>query len=118
MDIKIVTKGIEPHNRIYLCGPMTGLPNYNIRNFYSRAEAFYKKGYKRVFNPAEMSERFGLTLPHEFYMREGLKLLLMSDVLYAFGDCSGSKGAALEQKVAKECGIRIVYETMEACLYV
>lgn len=120
MDIKLNTNDLKKGEWIYLSGPMTGLPDFNAESFRERSRLLQENIYLNVhvFDPSSLSEWYGKHQSHEFYMLRALRRLLRADVLYAFGDCSKSKGAALEQRVAKECGIRIVYEGPEACLYV
>lgn len=44
--------------RVYLAGPMRGLPEFNFPAFHDAARALRAKGYE-VFNPAESDENAG-----------------------------------------------------------
>ena len=46
------------HNRIYIAGPMRGLPDYNYPAFKAAAARLRAEGWL-VENPAEISEQFG-----------------------------------------------------------
>ena len=50
---------VEPSNRqkpkVYIAGPMSGLPELNHPAFFEVAEAFEEGGWE-VFNPAELDE--------------------------------------------------------------
>jgi len=45
--------------KLFISGPMTGIPHYNVENFNRYAEMARKLGY-RVVNPVEMARRIGI----------------------------------------------------------
>ena len=107
--MKIDTSKIDKKQTVYLCGPMTGLPDYNRESFNMRAEAFRAAGYV-VNNPAEISVIHGLSKPYGFYFKRDMHLLIESDVVYVFGDITESKGALMELDVAKMAEMPIIWE--------
>lgn len=93
--------------RVYLSGPMTGLPEFNKAEFDKYAERWRGFGYV-VVSPIELdggdTER-----PREYYMKRDLILLLTDavDAVVVLPDWHLSAGARLEVAVAKEVGLPI-----------
>ncbi len=78
---------------LYLCGPMTGLPDLNHPDFFAAAQALRDAGYT-VFNPAENG--LPKTAAWEEHMREDIRQLMdCRDVAWLPGWTS-SEGACLE----------------------
>ena len=101
---------------IYISGQMTGIENYNRKNFFDVNEMLMKKAFN-VLNPfivgAKFKKDFGLNedeISWKNFLKEDLKLLLNCDMMYMLKGWENSKGALLEHKVAKECGLDIIYE--------
>ena len=90
--------------RIYLSGPMSGLPNFNYPAFDLEAKRLRKIGFE-VINPAEMHPK-----PDTWNecLRNDLKALLDCDTLALLDGWQGSAGAHLEMHVAHRVGIKIV----------
>lgn len=104
---------LEPQNmstednprRLYIAGPMSGLPEFNYPAFNGMARFFRNEGY-HVENPAEN------TLPPDFdgdkwqaYMRLSLRQLLTCDVVAALPGWEQSKRATIEVHLARSLGI-------------
>lgn len=91
--------------KLYLSGPMTGLPEFNYPAFRQAAKTLREKDFD-VFDPSEMfggdptRERFE-------YMREDIKALLECDLVVLLPGWENSEGAKLEVEVAKQCNIPI-----------
>lgn len=92
--------------RVYLAGPMTGLPDFNFPAF-NEAEAELLKHYQTVFNPAK---NFGgkTGLPRADYMRKDFEALLKSDVIALLPGWAKSKGARAELVVAEQLGLKAI----------
>lgn len=92
--------------RVYLAGPMTGLPDFNFPAF-NEAEAELMKHYQTVFNPAK---NFGgkKDLPRADYMRKDFEALLKSDVIALLPGWAKSKGARAELVVAEQLGLKAI----------
>lgn len=92
--------------RVYLAGPMTGIPDFNFPAF-NAAEAELLKHYKTVFNPARNFD--GKTdLPRKDYMRKDFEALLQSDVIAVLPGWSKSSGAKAEVAVAAQLDLKAI----------
>jgi hypothetical protein len=96
--------------RVYIAGPMTGLPSFNYPKFHAQAKLLRGLGYE-VVSPAELHE---LSTPEEGrwveYMKIALAALLSCDSIYCLNDWSHSRGAKLEWQVAQALGLAMFYE--------
>lgn len=90
--------------RIYLSGPMTGLPENNYPAFNTAAEVLRGRGYT-VVNPAEniMPENSSW----EDFMRLDIKQMLDCDALAVLDDWHDSKGSRMEVQIAKTLGMTV-----------
>jgi|DewCreStandDraft_4_1066084.scaffolds.fasta_scaffold125784_2 hypothetical protein len=92
----------EP-KRIYIAGPMTGMPEHNFPAFHAAAERFRKAGW-HVANPAENFH--GRTdLPRPAYLRADVALLAQCDAIALLPGWDRSEGATLEAVIAAEIGL-------------
>ena len=91
--------------RIYLSGPMTGLPELNFPAFNAEAARLRALGFE-VVNPADLNPDPD-TGWHEC-MRNDLKALLDCDALALLDGWQRSTGAHLEIHVAHRVGMEIV----------
>lgn len=92
-----------PAKRIYLAGPMTGMPEYNYPAFHAEAARLRAVGY-HVENPAENSPQ----PDWDSYMRQALRQMLGCDLIALLPGWQGSRGAVLERSVALQVGLPIV----------
>jgi hypothetical protein len=90
--------------RIYIAGPMTGLPELNFPAFHAAAERFAEAGWQ-VSNPAL---NFGgrTDLPREVYLRADVAMLAGCDAIALLPGWQQSRGATLEAVLAAELGLR------------
>lgn len=91
--------------RIYLSGPMTGLPESNYPAFNAEAQRLRAFGYQ-VENPAE-------NMPPpckswEGYMRISLAQLLKCNALALLPGWMESRGAIIERDLAMRLGMEVV----------
>ena len=91
--------------RIYISGPMSGLPNHNFPAFYAAAEKVRAQGIEAV-NPAEINADTDLSW--EECLRADIKALSDCDTIAMLPGWENSKGAHLEVHVAHRLGIRVV----------
>jgi hypothetical protein len=88
--------------RVYLSGPMTGLPDCNFPAFHAAAAAWRSMGWD-VANPAES---FGgdATLPYLTYCRHDVKLLKTCDLIAVLPgwDAPTARGSLWEVAIAAE----------------
>lgn len=88
--------------RIYISGPMTGLPEYNFPAFTAEAERLRGLGFD-VVNPAEINPDGGTW---EECMRRDVALLVTCDHVATLPGWDKSQGAQLEVYIADRLGIR------------
>lgn len=90
--------------RVYLSGPMTGLPEFNYPAFHAAAKRLRAKGLF-VVNPAEIAE--ANSADWHALMRQDIKALCDCDALALLPGWADSKGAHLELHIAHRLGLRI-----------
>lgn len=94
--------------RIYISGPMTGLPKLNIPAFHAEAERLRKLGHE-VVNPVELN-RYPTPSWREC-MRNDLRALLDCDTVAVLDGWQHSKGASLEVDIAQKLGMQILHHS-------
>lgn len=106
--------------KIYLAGPMAGIPNYNFPAFNAAAEKLRQEGHE-VFNPAAKPEEAGIvTAPNDGSQLnlEKLRVVLEADTRYicrhaeAIAMLPGwerSYGARAEWALANALGLKVIY---------
>jgi hypothetical protein len=91
--------------RIYISGPMTGVPDFNFPAFNAEAARLRSMGYD-VVNPEEINT--DTSTPYNECMRNDLKALLDCDTIAMLDGWMDSKGAHLEMHIAHRVGIKVV----------
>lgn len=94
----------NPKRKIYLAGPMSGLPNFNRDKFNVIDEIITEKGHT-VLNPAKLPD--GLTEPA--YMMIGVTMLQCCDCIFMLPNWEGSRGAVAEHALAQKIGLKVIY---------
>jgi len=101
--------------RVYIAGPMTGIPEYNFPAFHAAAAAWRAEGWE-VENPAEHDElhdgfnaKTDTAKPHEHYMRRDLPLVCSCDAIALLPGWERSKGVKNELAVARMCGLEVYH---------
>ena len=93
--------------KVYISGPITGLPYEEVEKAFSKAEASLKEQGHEVVNPLNNG------LPREStwneHMRADLKLLLDCDAIYMLNGWEYSKGASLEYDLAIDLGFKLIH---------
>lgn len=95
--------------RLYLAGPMSGIPQHNYPLFNRVARMLREQGHE-VFNPAENQDA-GAWRSRAYYMRLDIPALLACDAIVVLPDWEGSRGANLEVWIAVDLEMPI-YECM------
>ena len=99
--------------KIYIAGPMRGLPCYNVQPFNITAKHLRQRGWE-VENPAEISAGYGT--PEQIEADSALLAAVMSADLHALETCDAillldgwttSKGARKELAAALAANLRI-----------
>ncbi|MEJ5148998.1 DUF4406 domain-containing protein [Comamonas sp. MYb396] len=93
-------------NRIYVAGPMTGLPDFNFPAFNTAANELRAEGW-HVENPAEHGILDGAQWSD--YMHTDLQQLSTCCAIYLLPGWSKSRGATLEAHVAQALGMAVYY---------
>lgn len=92
--------------RIYISGPITGVPDYNRRAFQTAEDLIWEAGYTPV-NPHKLPPLADVELPWEDYLKKDLRELLLCDAVVLLEGWSGSRGALLEIQVSRAVGIPV-----------
>jgi nucleoside 2-deoxyribosyltransferase len=87
--------------RIYLSGPMSGLPNFNREQFNAVANVLRSRGFD-VFNPAEQRVSGD---DWTLYMRKDICGLMACDIDVLLPNWDTSRGAMIETFLASVLGI-------------
>lgn len=90
--------------KLYVAGPMTGLPEYNYPAFDAAAAALRQAGYQ-VVNPAE--DGLPLDAPWEHHLRLAIAKLMSCQAVATLPGWHRSKGAQLEVHNALALGMRV-----------
>lgn len=103
--------------RVYLSGPMSGLPEFNFPAFATAAARLRGAGYE-VVSPAEIvagpppSPSAGESEQKRFYnacMRADLKAMLDCDAIALMRGWENSNGAHIELHVAQRVGLQVLF---------
>jgi len=92
--------------RIYISGPMTGVPEHNFPAFFAAEERLTQAG----FQPLNPARNFGgeTDRPRAEYIRADLELLLQCDGIAMLPGWEKSRGAKLEYLIAWELGLPVI----------
>lgn len=92
--------------KIYISGPISGLPLETVYNNFTNAEVnLLEKGYK-VVNP--FNNGLPTTATWEEHMRADLKLLLDCDAIYMLEGWEKSRGARIEYALAVDLKMVVI----------
>lgn len=94
----------QPMRRIYVSGPMTGLPDLNFPAFHAEAARLRALGYE-VVNPAELNPA-GASWAD--CMRTDIAALMTCDALVLLPGWADSNGAMVELQLAHRLGMRVL----------
>jgi len=97
--------------KVYLSGPMAGLPDHNFPAFHKWAKALREAGYE-VINPAEINaDHDGKTW--EDCLRNDVKELCGCDAIALMPGWEKSKGENLELHIAHRLGLEVIHLPVE-----
>ena len=96
--------------RVYIAGPMSGLPDFNYPAFNQAEDVLRDLGfYPR--NPAKNGLPAGSAWSD--HMRADIRMLTTCDAVFMLKDWQQSRGATLEHHIAQTLGLHIVYQQQE-----
>lgn len=91
--------------RVYLAGPMSGMPDLNYPAFNAKAAELRARGW-HVENPAENPAPPCGTW--QGYMRMGVWQLMTCEAIYLLPGWASSKGASMEFSIAQQLGLEVI----------
>ena len=95
-------------NRVYLSGPITGMPNENREAFFSAQLQIFKATNFRisVSNPFLINHETQ-NPTYKDYLRDAIVAMLECDAIVMLPGWANSRGACIERAVAHACGLKI-----------
>ena len=97
--------------RVYLSGPITGLPKEEYTRNFARAEQHYTTAGFEVVNPVKLGEELLLKNPdasYEDFMSVDLEALRSCTMIALLSGWENSKGAVREKAEAERRGLEIM----------
>lgn len=97
---------------LYICGPMSGYPDFNYPAFDAMASLLKSKDYD-VINPADIGRDLDSrsdSVSYEQYLKASLAALLKCDGIVLLWGWEDSKGAFLERSIAITLKMQILYD--------
>lgn len=91
--------------KVYVSGPMTGLPEFNFPAFEQAAESLRAAGYE-VVSPRELNPDSGQEW--SLYLKRDIVALIECDGIVTLDNWHLSKGARLEVHIALELGLKLM----------
>ena len=91
--------------KVYIAGPMTGLPDYNRPAFFAAAEELAANG-DTPLNPAILPDG----LSQADYMAICIAMLQRADSIVMLDNWERSEGARAELSLAQKLGLRIQFQ--------
>jgi hypothetical protein len=104
--------------RVYVAGPMRGIPLFNFPAFDHAAKALRDQGHE-VFSPAERDREDGFdeTIVREVtnaeyraFLKKDLPIVLDCEAMYMLRGWSQSTGASLERHTGRAVGNSLWYQ--------
>lgn len=88
--------------KLYIAGPMSGLPDFNYPAFHAAEAQLQAAGYETL-NPASNGEKDSW----EDYMRAAIAQVIQADGIAYLPGSYKSRGARLELRLAEDLRIKI-----------
>jgi hypothetical protein len=108
-DLDTVSRQLKTRKMIvYIAGPMTGLPDFNIPAFNRMAERLCAHGFV-VYNPGEINGDCP-GQAWEWYMKRALGMMVKADIIMRLEGWENSHGAKLESELATQLGMPCIDE--------
>jgi len=96
--------------KIYISGRITGYSLFHALKKFAQTERYLREhGYDSVVNPTTLHD-YSIEQSWKDYMIVDIKHLFDCDAIFMQSDWSMSKGARIEYQIAKELGLKIIFE--------
>jgi len=105
-DSDLNPRVINTKGKIYISGKITGIDNYE--SLFLTAEANLRSQGYDVVNPVTLNHDHDKSW--EMYMRHDIRAMMDCHTIYMLIGYTGSKGAMIEYCLAKDIGMKVVYE--------
>lgn len=95
--------------KLYIAGPMSGIPEYNYPRFFDAEKELSAIGYE-VLNPANNEEHHDgepFSMEKTWYMRRAFRMLAEADGVALLPGWWYSVGASLEEHIARSMGLEV-----------
>ncbi len=92
--------------RVYIAGPMSGLPGFNYPAFHAEAARLRAAGFEVESSADNPRPPCGSWAG---YMRLAIRQLSHCDAVTFLPGWNGSRGARLEHRIAIELGLSVIY---------
>ena len=96
--------------KIYISGPISGLPAGNYESFLEAEDAITEKGHEAI-NPHKVCQH--MTGSWLDYMRADIKALMDADAILLIDGWSDSRGAVVELQIAAMLGLRVFFNKLD-----
>ena len=87
--------------RVYICGPITGIPGGNFTTFEDAEYMLHSLGYNTV-NPHDICAHLDQSSSHKEFMAVCLPELLRCDIVATLPGFEDSKGCKMEVDIARQ----------------
>lgn len=94
--------------KVYISGPMTGLPNYN-RDAFAEAEKWCVKNGMSPFNPGWLAFEEDTAFTYEEILQIDLAALANCEAILMLPGYEKSNGAKVELEMATRLGLKVEY---------
>lgn len=91
----------------YISGPMTGIPEFNYPAFIEAAKELRKRGHG-VISPVEVCADMPKDSTWLEYMKADIRAMLDADIVVLLKGWEHSRGAVIEEALAKSLGIETI----------
>lgn len=102
----------DKKKRIFISGPMTGVPNYMV-NFAEASLELKDAGYTDIINPAVVNNSLASFLSYSELVEMCYKELDFCDQIYMLHGWENSKGANIELAYAKSRNMEVLFQDKE-----
>ena len=95
--------------KLYIAGPMTGLPEFNYPAFEAARLELQRAGYE-VLCPTDSEQHNDTGAPQtwDWYMRHAIRMVLDADGIALLPGWEQSRGAGVEVNLAFELGVEFI----------